>query len=162
MTAPPPTFLSGHAGSLLATAGALDAAAALLHLGCILVGAPAYRALGAGRAMAEMAAAGHWYPTVVTLIIAALLSTCAIYAFAGAGWLAAPPLLKPALAGISLVFLLRALMAVPAFLAERSGAAALHVAGAGGSIAFWYWSSAICLVLGLLHLLGLAGSWSRL
>nr|MDN0221895.1 hypothetical protein [Xanthomonas arboricola pv. juglandis]MDN0226119.1 hypothetical protein [Xanthomonas arboricola pv. juglandis]MDN0230390.1 hypothetical protein [Xanthomonas arboricola pv. juglandis]MDN0235555.1 hypothetical protein [Xanthomonas arboricola pv. juglandis]MDN0239814.1 hypothetical protein [Xanthomonas arboricola pv. juglandis] len=57
----------------LLVAGGLNALAALLHLGCIAAGPAGYRLLGAGDGMAQMASAGHWYPTVVTLIIVSIL-----------------------------------------------------------------------------------------
>lgn len=44
----------------------LSGLAALLHIGCILFGASWYRFFGAGQQMARLAAAGHWYPTVLT------------------------------------------------------------------------------------------------
>jgi hypothetical protein len=158
----PPSTLADHSRSLLLAAAALDAFAALLHLACIFVGAPMYRAMGAGPAMAAMAQAGHWYPAVVTAAIAAALVGCSAFALAGAGALPQPPLLKLVLALIAAVFIARGFMAVPAFLAGRNGAGSLYVMGAGGPIAFWYWSSAISFGLGALHLLGLAGAWSRL
>ena len=154
--------LASWSAPLLVSAAIADAGAALLHLACIVGGAPMYRMLGAGPRMAALAEAGHWYPTIVTLLIAAVLAGFAVYALAGAGVLPAPPLLRIGLAAIGALLFLRGFAFIPAFLAERSGAATLHVLGSGGSIAFWYWSSAICLVLGLLHLGGLAGAWSRL
>ena len=158
----PSGVLASWSAPLLVAAAVADAAAALVHLACIAVGAPMYRILGAGPRMAAMAEAGHWYPTVVTLAIAAVLTVFAAYALAGAGLLPPPPLLRTGLAAIGALLVLRGLAFIPAFLAARGGASTLHVMGSGGSIAFWYWSSAICLVLGLLHLAGLAGAWSRL
>ena len=147
---------------LLVTAAIADAAAALAHLACIAFGARMYRMLGAGPRIAAMAEAGHWYPAVITLVIAAVLAVFAFYALAGAAMLPAPPLLSIGLASIGALLVVRGFAFIPALLAARGGAATLHVLGSGGSIAFWYWSSAICLVLGLLHLAGLAGAWSRL
>ncbi len=67
-------------------AGALmSALAAALHLGCIVFGAPWYRFFGAGERMAQMATAGHWYPTVITVVIAAVLAAWSLYALSGAG-----------------------------------------------------------------------------
>ncbi|MCL1524577.1 hypothetical protein M3O44_18385 [Xanthomonas nasturtii] len=63
---------TAHNPFLLVAAG-LNALAALLHLGCIAAGPAGYRLLGAGDGMAQMASAGHWYPTVVTLIIVSIL-----------------------------------------------------------------------------------------
>lgn len=158
----PTGVLAGWSAPLLVAAAVADAGAALVHLACIAVGAPMYRILGAGPRIVALAEAGHWYPPVVTLLIAGVLAVFAVYALAGAGLIPAPPLLRTGLAAIGALLVLRGLAFIPAFLAARGGAETLYVLGSGGSIAFWYWSSAICLVLGLLHLAGLAGAWSRL
>jgi hypothetical protein len=90
--------------------------------------------------MARMAARGHWYPTVLTLGIAAILCAWALYAWSGAGLIPRLPLLRPGLCAITGVYLLRALAFVPlqSFFPGNSG-----------------------LVLGLLHALGLRRAWSR-
>jgi hypothetical protein len=135
----------------LVLAGAGSLAASLLHLACITGGADWYRALGAGERMARMAARGHWYPTVVTLGIAAILGVWALYAWSGAGLIPRLPFLRPGLCAITGVYLLRALFFIP-----------LQAFFPGNSAAFWYWTSGICLGLGLLHALGLRQAWSRL
>ena len=57
--------------------GALcSALAAIAHLACIVFGGDWYRFLGAGEQMAVLAEQGHWYPTVVTLIISMVLIIC--------------------------------------------------------------------------------------
>ena len=136
---------------LLVLAGAGSLAASILHLACIAGGPDWYRALGAGERMARMAARGHWYPTVVTLGIAAILGAWALYAWSGAGLIRRLPLLRPGLCAITGVYLLRALFFVP-----------LQPFFPGNSAAFWYWTSGICLGFGLLHALGLRQAWSRL
>ena len=135
----------------LLTGAVLSAVAALLHLACIAFGAPWYRAMGAGERMARMAAEGDWHATAVTLCIAAVLSVWSLYALSGAGVIARLPLLRPALCAITGVYLLRA-VAYPV----------LHGHFPGNSAAFWVWSSAICLVLGAVHLIGLCQVWARL
>ena len=55
--------------------------AVMLHLGCIIFGGDWYRFFGAGEAMAQMAEAGEWYPTIVTLGISFLLMLCALSVF---------------------------------------------------------------------------------
>lgn len=140
-----------RANPWLIAAGAGSALAALLHLGCIAFGAPWYRFFGAGERMAQLAIAGSPYPTVVTLLIASVLTIWALYALSGAGAIRRLPLLRSALCAITAVYLLRGVVALPfvAQLPERSPA-------------FWYWSSAICLVLGAVHLIGLRQVWARL
>jgi hypothetical protein len=135
----------------LVIAGAGSFAASLLHLACIAGGPDWYRALGAGEPLARMAARGHWYPTVLTLGIAAVLCAWALYAWSGAGLIPRLPLLRLGLCVITGVYLLRAVAFVP-----------LKPFFPGNSAAFWYWSSGVCLGLGLLHALGLRQAWSRL
>ncbi|HVF54535.1 MAG TPA: hypothetical protein VM934_00215 [Pyrinomonadaceae bacterium] len=137
--------------STLVLAGAGSLAASLLHLACIAGGPNWYRALGAGERMARMAARGHWYPTALTLGIAAVLATWALYAWSGAGLIRRLPFLRPGLCAITAVYLLRALAFVP-----------LQPFFPGNSAAFWYWTSGVCLGLGLLHAHGLRQAWSRL
>jgi hypothetical protein len=129
----------------------LSGTAALLHLGCIAFGAPWYRFMGAGEHMAQMALAGHWYPTVVTLAIAAMLAVWALYALSGAGIIAKLPLLRVALCAITAVYLLRAVGFVP-----------LMRYFPDNSMTFWVVSSGICLTIGVVHARGLWQTWSRL
>lgn len=135
----------------LVTGAALSALAALLHLGCIAFGAPWYRFLGAGEQMAQMAAAGHWYPTAATLVIAAMLLVWALYALSGAGVIRRLPLVRSALCAITAIYLLRGVAFVP-----------LSAYFPGNSTSFWLLSSAICLVIGVVHLVGLRRAWARL
>ncbi len=51
--------------------------------------------------MAQLASAGHWYPTVVTLAVATVLSAWALYALSGAGVISKLPLLRVALCAIT-------------------------------------------------------------
>ena len=139
-------------GSRFLIAGAAaSAAAALLHVGCIIFGAPWYRFLGAGEQMAQMDLAGHWYPTVVTSAITAMLSVWALYALSGAGVIRRFPLLRPVLCAITGVYLLRAVAFIP-----------LQSVIPGNSLTFWLTSSGICLAIGLLHAAGLRQAWSSL
>lgn len=138
--------------SLLLLAAALSAAAALAHIG-VVVGGPAwYRFFGAGEGMARMAEAGSWYPVVVTLAIAVVLATWAAYAASAAGFLPALPLLKAVLVLITSVYLLRGVVGF--FLAA--------FAPGGNSPAFWFWSSLICLAIGLVHAIGVWKQWPLL
>jgi len=136
-------------GSLALTLGAgLSAAAALAHLACIAIGAPAYRVMGAGERMARAAEAGTLRPTLVTLAVAAVLFVWAAYALSGAGLIGPLPLTKVALALICAVYLGRA-VAFPL----------LKPAFPGNSDTFWFVSSGICAVLGLVHLYGALMLW---
>lgn len=93
-------------------------AAALLHLGCALVGAEGYRLLGAGERMAGLAEQGHWYPLLVTWLIASILAVWTLYALSGAGVIRRLPWLRSGLSGIAAVYLLRGVafpVIMPAF-----------------------------------------------
>ena len=129
----------------LAIAGACNAVAALLHIGCILFGGPWYRFFGAGEHMARLAEAGHVMPTLVTLAIVLVLSGWAVVAWSGAGLLPRLPLLRTALSLIAGIYLLRGLVGLY-WVAEPV---------MGNSPMFWLWSSLLCLSLGGLHGVGL-------
>lgn len=143
--------MQGSRNPFLIIGAALSGLAALLHVGCIIFGAPWYRFLGAGERMARMAAAGHWYPTVITSGIVVILSCWSLYALSGAGVIRRLPFLRMGLCAITSVYLLRAVAFAP-----------FHSYFPGNSTAFWVWSSATCLVIGLLHLAGLWQAWPRL
>ena len=101
--------------------------------------------------MAQMAEAGHIYPTIVTLVIVALLIIWSLYALSGAGVILRLPLLRLALCIIAAIYLLRGMVFI--FLMPMFPE---------NSIAFWVISSAICSALGLLYALGIRQSWAYL
>ena len=143
--------MSGTPNHFLIAGATLSAFAAILHLGCIVFGASWYRFFGAGEQMAQMADAGRWYPIVVTIAIALVLATWSLYALSGAGVVGRLPFLQVVLCLITGVYLLRGLAVLP-----------LVALGLGRSTTFWWWSSAICLIIGAVHLVGLRQVWSRL
>ncbi|MDM0114840.1 hypothetical protein QTI66_22010 [Variovorax sp. J22R133] len=135
----------------LIVGGVLSAAAAVAHLACIFLGAPAYRFMGAGEKMARAVEARKLRPAFVTLFIAAVLFIWAAYALAGAGVIRGLPLAKLVLPAICAVYLLRA-VAFPV----------LRPAFPENSRTFWLVSSGICLVIGLVHVYGVVLRWSVL
>ncbi len=135
----------------LIVGAALSGVAALLHAGCIVVGAACYRLLGAGEQMAQLDLAGHWYPKTITSVIVLVLSIWALYALSGAGVVRKLPFVRLALCAITGVYLIRAAAFVP-----------LQTVFPGNSMAFWLLSSGICLVVGVVHLIGLRQVWSSL
>ena len=143
--------MQSYRNTFLIIGAALSALAALLHVGCILFGASWYRFFGAGEQMARMAAVGHWYPTALTWGIVAILSGWSLYALSGAGVIRRLPFVRLALCIITSIYLLRAVAFGP-----------FHKYFPGNSAAFWLWSSAICFVIGLVHLVGLWQAWPRL
>lgn len=143
--------MAGAGSVLLLVGSACSAMAALLHLGCIAFGGSWYRAMGAGEAMARMADAGQWRPTVITLGIATVLFGWSYYALAAAGYGYRPPLLRTVLVGVTFVYLIRGLAFVP-----------LMKVFSDNSPTFWLVSSGVCLFIGMVHALGLYQGWARL
>lgn len=135
----------------LIAGGSLSLFAAALHLAIIVGGPDWYRFFGAGEEMARAAERGSVAPTLVTLAIAALLSVWAAYAFAGAGRLRRLPLMRPALAMISLVYLLRGLALLPTMALMPQAVDAFAV-----------WSSIIVLGYGIVHAVGTWRAWPHL
>lgn len=119
--------------------------AALLHFACLFLGAASYRFLGAGDAIVEMAKKGHWYPHFTAIVVGTVLTVIAAYAFfAAQGNLL--PFTKLILSLVTAVFLLRS-MAFPILKSRFKG----------NSDLFWYTSSGICLIFGLLLAIGIIG-----
>lgn len=128
-----------------------SAFAALAHLGCIFFGGDWYRFFGAGEQMASMAEAGHWYPTVATLIIVLILSVWSLYGLSGAKVIGRLPLLRLGLLIISLIYLVRGVAFV-----------VLMPMFPENSLTFWFVSSGICLSIGMLYAVGTYRSWPQL
>jgi hypothetical protein len=126
-----------------------SALASLAHLGCIVFGGDWYRFFGAGEQMAQLAEQGHWYPTVVTLVISSIIAIWALYALSGAGVIFKLPLLRLGLCVISGIYVIRGLsffVLMPYF---------------SNSITFWIVSSSICLFIGLMYSIGTYQTWNK-
>jgi len=134
----------------LILAGGLSLLAAVLHLAVIVGGPDWYRFFGAGEGMARMAERGMIWPTLITLGIAAVLAIWAAYAFSGAGMIGRLPLLRTGLVVITLIYLARGLLIIPAVLMQRE------------INAFGWWSSLVVLIYGLAYLIGTWRAWPRL
>lgn len=143
-------MLSAGAQALVVGA-ALSATAAVAHLACILVGAPAYRFMGAGERMARAAEAGRLRPTLVTLVITMILLLWSAYALSGAGVIGPLPLIRLVLVLACSVYLVRA-MAFPL----------LKPAFPENSNTFWWVSSGICGLIGLAYAYGTLALWQTL
>lgn len=135
----------------LIIAGTLSAIAAILHLACIYFGASWYRFLGAGEYMAQLAEQGSIKPTLITTGIFCVLSLWSLYAFSAAGIIFRLPFIKFVLIIITAIYLIR-------------GAAGLFLMGnpLGRTPEFWLWSSLICLVIGIVHMIGVIQQWKQL
>ena len=134
---------------VLVAAAVLSAAAALAHLACIVLGAPAYRFMGAGERMARAVEAGKRRPAVITLAIAGVLFLWAFYALSAAGVIGQLPYTGAVLVAVSFVLLIRA-FAFPL----------LKPVFPENSNRFWLVSSGICLVLGGLYAVGAFYVWA--
>ena len=143
-------MLTSGAQALIVGAS-FSAAAALAHLACIVLGAPAYRFMGAGERMARAVEAGKLQPTFVTVAISGVLVVWAAYALGGAGVIGLLPFSSLALPAICAVYLGRA-VAFPL----------LKPAFPENSQTFWLVSSSICLFIGLVHLYGVVSVWHAL
>ncbi len=135
----------------LLAGGALSAAASLAHLAIIAGGPRWYGFFGAGKRMVRLAEQGAPSAALITLGIAAVLAIWSAYAFSGAGVLPRLPLLRIGLVAISAVYLIRAVVFVPA-VTMQTGQAGL----------FAWVSSAIVLVFGLTHAIGTLTAWETL
>ncbi len=140
-------------GALL-VAGGLSSAIALLHIVIIFAGAPAYRYFGAGEEMARQAEAGSSSPALLTAVVTAFFAVFAYYAFAGAGAVRRPPLLRTVLVTIGTIYTLRGLLVAPQLFAHLSSA----VPVAPRDLVF----SAVSLTIGLLYLVGALRAWRDL
>lgn len=101
--------------------------------------------------MANMAEAGHIYPTIVTSVIVTLLTIWSLYALSGAGVILRLPFLRLALCIIAAIYLLRGIAFIP-----------LMPMFPGNSLTFWLVSSTTCFVFGLFYALGIRQSWAYL
>lgn len=137
----------------LVSGAALSALAAMLHLACIAGGASWYRFFGAGERMAQMALSGSKYPAILTLAIASVLALWSLYALAAAGVFQGLPFMRAVLCLITGVYLLRGMAATLLTLLDLK---------LGRSMAFWWWSSAVCLSIGTVHLIGLKQVWAQI
>lgn len=130
----------------------LSAAAAALHLGCVAFGASWYRFFGAGERMARLAASGSIAPAIITVGIAVVLATWALYALSAAGVIPRLPFIRLVLCGITSIYLLRGMAGL-----------VLAVAAPGDrGVAFWIVSSIVCLCIGTLYLVGTQHVWAQL
>lgn len=140
----------------LSIAGAFNLLASALHIGVVIGGPNWYRFFGAGEAMALMAEKKSLIPTGITLGIASILFLWAVYAWSAAGILPLMPFTRSILLAITAVYLVRGVGGFVACFVLN------HPLIKQNSTTFWVCSSAICLVIGLLHLFGLIEIWQTL
>jgi hypothetical protein len=141
--------------NFLLIGAALSALAALAHVAIVIGGPPWYRFFGAGEKFAQGAEQGKLFPTLITLGIALILLCWSLFAISGSGALPAFPFLKLALCFITSIYALRGLagfvlLLTPAFAKQRLSSNFLVI------------SSLICLLYGIVHLVGLVQVWNRI
>ncbi|MCW8929102.1 MAG: hypothetical protein OQL19_02560 [Gammaproteobacteria bacterium] len=140
----------------LIVAGLFNMLAAVLHIGVIVGGPSWYRFFGAGEAISLMAEQGSIKPMLITLSITIMLIIWAVYAWSGAGLLPNMPFLKLGLSIITSIYLIRGIGGLIAPFVTN------HPEVKQNSTTFWIWSSIICLIIGLCHLMGIVAIWSTL
>jgi hypothetical protein len=136
---------------LLVLGGILSLIASLLHVGCIIFGASWFRFFGAPEPLIQAYEQGSMQLVWMTVGIAVLLAIWAAYAFAGAGLLTRLPLLKTGLVTISLIYLARGVLLLPALLRAPYPRSEFDI-----------WSSAIVLGYGLVYAVGTWLAWPSL
>jgi hypothetical protein len=136
----------------LLAAGLISVAASLLHFGCIVGGPRWYRFFGAGEVLARAAEGGSHVPAVMTAVIAVILAGWAAYAFSAAGYILRLPLIRTVLVAIATVLFARtAMVFVPAAWAPENR-----------TVAFMFWTSFACFVMGSCFAIGAWLAWSTL
>lgn len=131
--------------------GLLSLAASLLHVACIFLGASWFRFFGAPEPLIVDYENGAMTLVWMTWVIAGVLAVWAAYAFSGAGLIKRLPLLRTGLIVIAAIYLVRGLALFPALLLAPYSRYEFDV-----------WSSAIVLVLGLAHAIGVWRGWPEL
>ena len=138
--------------TLLTIGGWLNSGIAFLHLGIIMIGAPAY--LYFGRIdLALLAARGSPLPALLTFGLAAVFAGFGLYAFSGAGLLQPLLFLRIGLIFIGSIYTLRGLIVVFDLLRL--------IRGAGYPFRETVFS-AVALTIGLIYLVGTMRQWSYL
>lgn len=138
--------------NLLALAGALSFALALLHIVMIFVGPEAYRYFAAGKEMVEAAEAGSFKPALVTLGVTTFFALFGVYALSGAGFLQPLPFLQSALWLIGGIYSARGLTIVVQVVKLSQGKTGTNLEPK--DLVF----SLVSLGIGLVYLLG---AWQR-
>ena len=138
-------------GGWLLAGAAASFALVVLHLGVIVVGAPAYAFFLAGDRMVDLAREHSLTPTLVTGGVAFVFALFGSYALAGAGLLELPAT-RVLVAAIGCIYTLRGLLIVPEALM-------VHFLDRPARALFF---AAVSLAIGVIHLVGVARRWSAL
>lgn len=129
----------------LISAGVIAAVSAVWHLLCILGGPSWFMFARAPQQIIESAQQGTLLAPIGTVIVASLMFACTIFAFSAVGLIRKVPLLKPALITISLLCILRGLIAIP-FLMTPTGLDVWEVIASS----VWFYVG-ICFIVGTIE-----------
>ncbi|MBI3539322.1 MAG: hypothetical protein HY076_03510 [Candidatus Eisenbacteria bacterium] len=132
----------------------MSAGVALVHLASIAIGAPAYRYLGVGEIIADLARRGSPLVAMVSAVLGLVSAMFALYALSGAGVLRPLPLLRTGLVAIGLGHALSGAIGIPQIL--QLGAETRPPAFRSAVF------SGVNLTIGLLYLIGVARRWKAL
>ena len=138
-------------GGWLIAGAAASFALVVLHLGIIVAGAPAYAFFLAGDWMVDLARQHALTPTLVTGALAFVFAVFGSYGLAGAGLIELPAT-RVLVAAIGCIYTLRGLLIVPEALM-------VHVLDRPVRALIF---AAVSLVIGLIHLVGIARRWAAL
>ncbi|WP_245217592.1 hypothetical protein [Rheinheimera maricola] len=100
---------------LLISGGVIASAAAIWHLLCIWGGPGWFAFARAPGQIIDSAEQGTLLAPVGTVIVAALMFACTVFAFSAVGLIRKVPLVKPALITIAVLCTARGLIAIPTF-----------------------------------------------
>ena len=132
---------------MLIFVGILNFFAALLHLGCIIYGASWYRFLGAGNEMIKLVEEKRIRPALITGLITVILLSWSLYDLSAANVIPPLPFVKFMLYFISVAYITRGVIG---FASQR-----FRLCFTGNSETFWRISSSICLIIGIIHSIGI-------
>jgi putative oxidoreductase len=136
-------------------AGLAALAGAVMHVAIAIGGPDWYAFFRAPAGLVAMAQAGHPRAMVSALVIAGILLVWALYAFSGSGHLRRLPLLRPVLALIGSVLLLRGALMIPLTLWKPWLLARL--CSCDRIDAFIVLTSLLCLAMGAAFTIGAIG-----
>jgi hypothetical protein len=100
---------------LLISAGFIAAASAIWHLLCIWGGPSWFAFARAPQQIIDSAQQGTLLAPIGTVVVAALMFSCTVFALSAVGLIRKIPLVKPALITIAILCTLRGLIAIPTF-----------------------------------------------
>jgi fatty acid desaturase len=142
----------------LLSGGIISFSVAILHIAIIFGGEEWYRYFGAGEEMALMARSGSITPTLLTSVIVIIFAIWGFYAFSGAGIIRKFPLLRLVLVIISVIYIFRGLVGIPAIFLPDSK----YFQDYSDSTSFILVTSLFSLTCGTLFAIGTMKTWSRI